>query len=173
MKVDPVEQGAGNARLVVGGAFGRAAASQRWIAQMAAAARVHRRDQLDPRGERDVGIGSRDRHFAGFERLAQRIERAALEFGQFVEEQHAQMREAHLAGPHAQAPAGERGHRGRMVRAAIGPRAADLSVLQHPRDRGHQRGFERLARREVGQDARQARGHQRLARAGRADQQHG
>jgi hypothetical protein len=45
---------------------------------------------------------------------------AALEFGQFVEEQHAQMRQADLAGPHAQAPAGQRGHRGRMVRAAKG-----------------------------------------------------
>ena len=72
---------------------------------MAAAARVHRRDQLDIGGKGDVRVGARDIDLARFERLAQRIEHRALELrhyvadavrllhnavelGQFVEEQH-------------------------------------------------------------------------------------
>ena len=51
MKVDAVEQRTGHARLVIGGAARRAAARERGIAEMAAAARVHRRDQLDARRE--------------------------------------------------------------------------------------------------------------------------
>ncbi len=38
-------------------------------------------------------IGARDRNFAGFERLAQRIERLRLKFRKFVEEENAMMRE--------------------------------------------------------------------------------
>src|SRR3546814_2411326 len=75
----------------------RARAGERGVAQMPAPARVHRRDQLHARGEGDVRIGARDTDHAGLQRLAQRIERAALEFGQFVEEQHPQMRQADLA----------------------------------------------------------------------------
>ena len=52
---------------------------------MAAAARVHRGDQLDARGECDMRIGPRHIDLAGFERLAQRIEHGALEFREFVE----------------------------------------------------------------------------------------
>ncbi len=70
---------------------------------MAAAARVHRRNQLHPRGEHDVGVGARDIDLARLQRLTQRIEHRALEFGQFVEEQHTQMREADFAGAHPQA----------------------------------------------------------------------
>ena len=38
-------------------------------------------------------IGARDHHLAGLDRLAQRVEHAALEFRQFVEEKNTQMRE--------------------------------------------------------------------------------
>ena len=65
--------------LVVGGAARRAAAGERGIAEMAAAARVHRRDELDARREGDMGVGAGDVDFAGLERLAQRIEHRALE----------------------------------------------------------------------------------------------
>jgi hypothetical protein len=46
---------------------------------MAASARVHRRDQLDPGGIGDMGIGAGDGDPAGFDRLAQRIEHRPLE----------------------------------------------------------------------------------------------
>jgi hypothetical protein len=47
---------------------------------MAAAARVHRGDQLDACGECDMRIGPRHVYLASFERLAQRIEHGPLEF---------------------------------------------------------------------------------------------
>ena len=105
MEVDAVEQRPGDLGLIVGGAARRAAAGERRIAEMAAAARVHRRDQLHPRRKGDVGVGAGDVDLAGLERLAQRIEHRALEFGQFVEEQHAEMGEADLARA---APGGRR-----------------------------------------------------------------
>ena len=74
---------------------------------MAAAARVHRRDQLDTGREGDVGIGARHGDLAGFQRLAQRIEHRALELWQFIEEQHAKMGEADLAGAHFHPAAGQ------------------------------------------------------------------
>ena len=74
MQVDAVEQRARHARLVIGGAARRPAAGERGVAEMAAAARVHRRDQLDARREGDVGVGAGDADAAGLERLAQRIE---------------------------------------------------------------------------------------------------
>ena len=74
MKVDPVEQRARHLGLIIGGAARRPAARQRGIAEMAAAARVHRRDQLDPRREGDMRVGAGDADAAGLERLAQRIE---------------------------------------------------------------------------------------------------
>ena len=116
-------------------------------------------------------IGARDGDFARLQRLAQRIEHRALEFGQFIKEQHAEMREAHLARPHFQPAAGQRRHRSGVVRAAERARAADPAFLQQPRDRGDERGFERLCRGQFGQNAGQARGHQRFARTRRADHQ--
>src|SRR3546814_14584262 len=87
MKVDPIEQRSRQLRLIIGGAARRTAARERGVAEMAAAARVHRRDELDARGEGDVGVGARDADLARLERLAQRIEHPALEFGKLSQEQ--------------------------------------------------------------------------------------
>ena len=57
-------------RLIIGGAARRAAARQRRIAEMAATARVHRRDHLNPRRKGDVRIGPGNADRPGFERLA-------------------------------------------------------------------------------------------------------
>ena len=48
---------------------------------------------------------------AGLQRLAQRIEHRALEFGQLVEEQHAKMRQADFARPDLEPAADQRRHR--------------------------------------------------------------
>src|SRR3546814_11301477 len=90
----------------------------RRVAKVAAAARVHRHDQLHPRRKGDMGIGPRDADLARLQRLAQAVEYAALELGQLVEEQHAEMREADLARPHPDAAADQPGHPPRMVRGA-------------------------------------------------------
>jgi len=80
VQVDPVEHRAGDLALVVRCAARRAAAGERRIAKMAAAARVHRRDQLDVGRKADMRIGTGDIDLARLERLAQRIEYRALEF---------------------------------------------------------------------------------------------
>jgi hypothetical protein len=56
-----------------------------------------------------VGIGPCHADLAGFERLPQRIEYRALEFGQLVEEQHAEVRQADFARLDPEPAAGERG----------------------------------------------------------------
>src|SRR5690606_7271934 len=121
--------------LIVGGAARRAAARKRRVAEMAAAAGVHRRDELDARRESDMGVGARDADFARLQRLAQRIEHAALEFGKLVEEEDAEMREADLARAHAQPAADERGHRRRMMGRAEWTRADEAPALERSRDR--------------------------------------
>src|SRR5436190_24254290 len=101
---------------------------------MAATARVHRRDQLDPRRKGHMGVGTRHADVPGLERLAQRIEDWALEFGQLVEEQNAQMREAALAGPDLQPASDQRRHRAAVVRRPERPSAADLAGVYLTRD---------------------------------------
>ena len=141
------------------------------IAGVAAAARVHRRDQHEARRIGDAVVGARDRDLAGFERLAQRVEHLRLEFRQLVEKQHAVMRERNFARLGAQAAADQRRHRGRMMRRAERPPVGQRAVLDLARDRGDHRHFEQLGGRQRRQDGRQPRGQHRLAGAGRADHQ--
>jgi hypothetical protein len=66
---------------------------------MPAAARVHRRDQLHPRREGDMGIGAGDAARCPVsKRLASESSTAPAEFRQLVEEQHAEIGKAHLPG---------------------------------------------------------------------------
>ena len=171
MQVDPVEQRAGQPRLIIAHAARIFVAVARRIARIAAAAGVHRRHELHPRRESHMSIGARDIDLAGFERLAQRIEHRALEFGQFIQEQDAQMRQTDLTGAHLQSAAGQRRHAGRVVRCAERTGAADPPCLQRSGDRLHHRHLQRLGRGEFGQNAGQAGCKQALARSGRADHQ--
>lgn len=84
VEVDAVEQRPGQARLVVADATRILVAVPRRVARIAAAAGVHRRDQLHAGGKRDVGVGAGDIDLPRLQRLAQRIEHRALELGQFV-----------------------------------------------------------------------------------------
>jgi len=111
---------------------------------------------LNARGERHVAVGARDLDLAGLERLPQRIQHRPLEFGQFVEEQHAQMREADLARPHLEPAPDQSRHRRRMMRAAERPRARQPAAVERSGDARHHRHLERFGRRQVRQDAGQA-----------------
>jgi hypothetical protein len=86
MQVDTVEQRTGNARLVIRSAAGiePAAAGVAGLGGAPAAAWIHRRHQHETRRIGDAMIGARDRDLAGFERLAQRVERLRLEFRNYV-----------------------------------------------------------------------------------------
>lgn len=166
-----VEQRAGDLCLIVRRALRCPGAGEARIPEIAAAARIHRRDQLDARGECDVRIGTRDADRARFERLAQRIEDGALELGKLVEEQDAKMRQADLAWLHLETAAGQRRHRGGMMRRPERPGARKAATLQRAGDRLHHRDFERLGGIERRKYARKAGRHQRFAGTRRADHQ--
>jgi hypothetical protein len=106
-----------------------AAAGEAGLKGIAAAAGIHRRNQHEARRVGDAMIGAGDRDRAILERLAQRVEHARLELGQFVEEQHAMMGKRDLAGSCTDAAAGEGRHARRMMRAAERPLRGEGAAL--------------------------------------------
>ncbi len=117
-----------------------------------------------------MGVGARDADASGLQRLAQRIEHRALEFGQFVQEQYAEVGKADLSRPHPQPAADQRRHRCAMVRGPERPPPADPAAIQLAGNR-HHRNFQRFGRLQRRQDAGQAGGEQRFAGSGRAAHQ--
>jgi hypothetical protein len=118
-----------------------------------------------------MAIGAGDADPTGFERLAQRFERGAVELRQFVKEQHALVRQADLAGPRPDAAADQGRQRSRMMRVAEWPLAQQRPAAQAPGGRVDHAELQRLGRLQRRQDTRQARRQHRLAGAGRADHQ--
>ena len=147
-EIEAIEERAGKAAEILRHAalVGRALAGVARLVGRAAAAGVHRRDQLEPRRIDDAMVGARDRHFAGLDRLAQAVQDLGLELRQFVEEEDAVVGERNLAGPGVRAAADQRRHRGRMMgaaeRAPVGQRAAG----EDAGDRMDHRHFEQFAR---------------------------
>ena len=82
MQVDAVEERTRQPALVIFGAAWRAPATG--FGEMAAAARVHRRNQLKPRRIGDVPVGPGDADTPALEWLAQRFERSAVELRNYV-----------------------------------------------------------------------------------------
>ncbi len=172
MNVDAVQERPRQFRLVFLRAFGHAAAGLRRVAQKPAAAGIHRRNELEARGIANMGIGARNHGGTRFDGLTQRIQNGAREFRQLVQEEHAQMREADLAGFDFQPAADERGHRGRMMRAPEWARARNRAVLELAGETVDHGNFERLARIQRRQQSRQPARQHRLARARRSDHEH-
>lgn len=174
VEVDAVEERPRQPRLIVGDAarIGAALAGEARVIGAAAAARVHRGDELKARRIGDAVVGAGDRDLAGFDRLPERIEHLRLEFGKLVEEEHAAMRKRNLAGLRAQAAADHRGHARGMMRIAERPLVGERAVLDRARDRGDHRNLEQLRGRQRRQDRGQARGEHRLSRTRRPDHQH-
>jgi hypothetical protein len=138
---------------------------------VAAAARVHRRDELKPGRIDDAVVGPCDRDFAGFERLAQAVQNLRLEFRQFVEKQNTMMRQRDFTWPRPCSTADKRRHRGRMMRCAEGPSIGERAAREIPCDGMDQRNLEEFTRDERRQNRRQARGEHRFSSAGRSVQQ--
>jgi hypothetical protein len=164
MEVDAVEQRPRDLGLIIGGAARRARAGERRIAEMAAAARVHRRDQLDPRRKVTwVGAGDADLPVSSGWRSESST---ALEFGKLVEEQHAEMGEADLARPDLEAAADQRRHRGAVMRRAERARRGSAPPSSSPATEAIiDTSSARTASAAAGSG--QAGGEQRLAGAGR------
>src|SRR5437763_13111483 len=91
MQIDAVEERPGNARLVFLGAARRTTAGTAGLGEIAAAARVHRRDELHARREGDMAVGARDADATGFERLAQRLEGGTVELRNYVADSPSQV----------------------------------------------------------------------------------
>ncbi len=173
MQVDAIEQRAGQPGLIIGGAadVGLAVAGKARLVGAAAAARIHRRHQHEARRISDAVIGPRNRHLAGLQRLAQRIERLRRKLRKLVQEQHAMMGERHFARPRMQAAADQRRHAGGVMRRAERPPVGQRAAFDLAGDRGDHGHFEKLGRRQRRQDRGQPRRQHRFAGAGRADHQ--
>jgi len=94
-----------------------------------------------------------------------------VELRQFVEEQHALMRQRNLAGLGAEAAAGQGCHAGGMMRGAERPPRGQRAVADFAGDGSDHRDFQQFRWRQWRQDRGQSRCQHRLAGAGRSDHQ--
>lgn len=143
------------------------------IAAVTARAGIHRGDHHAAGGKRDRSVDARDRDLAFLDRLPQRLEHVASELGQLVEEEHAQVREAHLSSPRDRAAPHQRlqAHRvmRRPKRSSGDERVAGRQLPADAVDAGHLDGLVvRQWREDRGKPTRQ----HRLARPRRSDHQH-
>jgi hypothetical protein len=99
VEVDAVEQGAAELALVARDLVRRAAAGLERRAQEATATGVHGGDQLEARRELGAPRRARDRDGSGLQRFSQGLQRGPGELGEFVEKQHAVVRQRDLARP--------------------------------------------------------------------------
>ena len=77
--------------------------------------------------------GTRNRHVTGFQRLAQRFQHPAVELGQFVEKEHAVVRQRDFAGPRIGAAADQARQAAEGPAAGHGPaRRREGPHLGHP-----------------------------------------
>ena len=104
-----------------------------------------------------MGVGARDDRFAGFDRLAQRIQNRALELRKLVKEQNTEVRQRDFPGFDAHAAADQCGHRRGVMRCAERSPPRDGAVAQFAGERLDHRDFERLARVKRRENAGQAR----------------
>src|SRR5690606_14830603 len=118
--VEPLEQRPGKARAVALARFGRAAAAAARMPEKATRARIEGRDDDGASGKPGARPRAGDAHAPVFERLAQRFDRGTTKLGKLVEEQHAVMREADLAGTWGLAATHERRLAHRMMGRAEG-----------------------------------------------------
>ena len=91
-----------------------------------------------------MAVGPCHRNLARFQRLPQTVEYRALELGQLIQKQNAEMRQTDLARFHLQAAADQRRHRRAVMRIAIGPLPGDPPIDQRARNRCDHRNFQRF-----------------------------
>src|SRR6188508_1985421 len=171
VQVDAIEQRPGDPAAVSADAFAGAPAERLWIAEMTAGARIHRRDQLEACWKLCLSRRSRNGDQPRFERLAERLERAAAEFRQLVEKQYAVVCERDLAGPRHRSAAYESDRGGAVVGSAKAAASPLIGAMTTTSQRADCCGFEGLLLRHRWQDARQALGEHALSGARRADEQ--
>ena len=151
---------------------GRTFAGVPTVAQVAAGAGVHRGDEDEAGRERRRGHGARDRHLAGFERLAEDFQAAAMELRQLVQEEDAVVGEADLPGCRRIAASHHAGIGNRVMGIAEGPRRQQgLIRLEPAKGTVDTRRLQALGGTERRHDRRQPSGQHRLAGARAPDHQ--
>jgi hypothetical protein len=118
--VEPVEERPAQPRSVRRHTLHGARTPRGPVASVAARARIHRAHDERSRGERRLCLRPRDRDDAIFERLAERLERAAPELRELVEEEDAVVGEADLAGSWRVSASNEPDLADRVMRRAKG-----------------------------------------------------
>ena len=167
-QVDTVEQRTAEARAVLAQTVRRAGALLAPVAQVAARARVHGRDEHDAGRERDRGQTPADRHLAVLQRLPQAFEGGETELRKLVEEQHAEMSETDLSGARGAAAADQPRRRDRVMRGPKGALGDKRNIRR--KESGYAvdaRDLDRLGAREHRHDARETPGEHGLAGARR------
>ena len=171
--VDAVEQRPGDAREIIVDGGRRAGAAPGGVAVPAAAAGVHRADELKLAGKARRARRAGNGHHAVLKRLAHDLQRFLAELRQFVEKQHALVCERNFARPRYGAAARQAGGGDRVVRAAERPPAHQRLLLgQKAHDRVDLRDLQRLLAGHIRQDGRQSARQHTLAGAGRPHQEH-
>ncbi|KAF4529881.1 hypothetical protein B566_EDAN018180, partial [Ephemera danica] len=126
LQINAVQQRPADARLVARHGIGRAAAGLArggLRTQVTAGTGVHGGDELEARRKLRLVRGAGNGDAPAFQRLAQGLERMALEFGQFIQEQHAAVGQGNFARPRRRATAHQGHGAGGMVRVAPGATA--------------------------------------------------
>ena len=136
---------------------------------MSAWAGIHGRYELEARRKFGLAGGSRNRDLPRLDRLAQYLEDAAVELGQFVEKQHAVMGQGDFAGSRYRTAANQGYRRSRMVRRAEGSAHPVVDAAAESGHRAHRGQFQCFVFGELGQDAGQTAGEHGLAGSRRTD----
>ncbi len=106
---------------------------------------IHRDDELKFGGILHLHRHARNGNHAGFERFAQRFERATIEFRQLIEKQHPPMREADLSRRHTRTATDYRVHRCGVMRATERTTTVSALIKASGACRGHHGHFHRLS----------------------------
>ncbi len=172
VQVDPIQEGAGEPRVVVRQLIRCAAAAAQRVAFEAARAGIHRGHQHQSSGVGNAPTAARDRHVAIFQRLPEAFEDIAPKLGKLVEEEDPVVRERELSRPRrGAAPTEQPGRRDGVVRRAKRPAGDHRTITEHAGGAVDARDVQRLGERERRQQRGEPPRKHGLACAGRADEQ--
>src|SRR5262249_44242243 len=170
--VEPIEQRPGEPPEVGAARLRRAPARARGVPEVPAGTAVRRADDEGARRKPRPRLHPRDADPAVFERLAKRLGGVAPELRKLVEEEHAVVREAHLAGARRFAAADEPGFADGVMRRAVRPPRDDALVrLDEAGDAVDAGRLDRFFEGERWENGRQETREHGFARAGRPEHQ--
>ncbi|GIS60429.1 MAG: hypothetical protein CM1200mP2_26540 [Planctomycetaceae bacterium] len=170
--IDPVQQGAADPGHVTFDLRDPAVTIPARISPEPTRAWVHRRHQHQVRRKGHAAQRPGNRDLVLFERLPHYLQRPPVEFGQLVQEQNSVMRQADLSRRRTAATSHQSRLADRVVRGAEGTgQHQGASRGQPSHDAPDPARLEALPRGQLGQDATQPAGQQRLAGSRRTDQQ--